>query len=64
MIAAMRIIGALCLLPVAAFCVFGFLATYEPIEGGALGWRVGYGAGIVTCTCAALRLLLKGGRSR
>ena len=60
----MRIIVPLCLLTLAAFCVFGFLATYEPMEGGALAWRVGYGVAIVTCTCAALRLLWKGSRSR
>ena len=60
-----QVIGlALGLLALAAFCVFGALATYEPMDGGALGWRVGYGAAIVTCTYAALRLLRKGSRSR
>ncbi len=34
---------------------FGFLATYEPVDG-ALGWRVGCGAAIVACLCGMLRL--------
>ena len=35
------IIGSLLLLAVAAFCVFGFLATFEP-TANALVFRVGY----------------------
>lgn len=58
----MKVVLALGLLAVAAFCVFGILATFEP--GTALGWRVGYGAALVACTYAALRLLRKGSRSR
>jgi hypothetical protein len=44
------------LLAIAAFCSFGFLATFEPVDG-ALGWRVGYGAAIIACLYGMLRLL-------
>ena len=60
----MRILLALGLFALAALCVVGFLATYEPLDGGALGWRIGYGAAMVTFTYAALRLLREGSRSR
>ena len=46
----MRVVLALGLLALAAFCAFGFLATYEPMDGGALGWRIGYGAALAACT--------------
>ncbi len=55
----MRVLLALVLLAIAAFCVFGFLATYEPVEG-ALLWRVGYGAAIIACLYGMLRLLRGG----
>lgn len=35
-----KILASLVLLAVAAFCVFGFLATFEP--PGSMGWRIGY----------------------
>jgi len=35
------IVGSVLLLAVAAFCVFGFLATFEPTDN-ALAFRVGY----------------------
>jgi hypothetical protein len=35
------IVGSLLLLAIAAFCVFGFLATFEPTDN-ALAFRVGY----------------------
>ena len=35
------IVGSVLLLAVAAFCVFGFLATFEPTDN-ALVFRVGY----------------------
>ena len=37
----LAIVGSLLLLPVAAFCVFGFLATFEPTNS-ALAFRIGY----------------------
>lgn len=35
------ILGSLVLLAVASFCVFGFLATFEPTSN-ALAFRIGY----------------------
>lgn len=35
------ILGSLLLLSVAAFCVFGFLATFEPTSN-AMAFRIGY----------------------
>jgi len=37
-----RILGALVLLAMALFCVFGFFASFEP--GNGLIWKVGYAA--------------------
>ena len=42
-----RAVVAFFLLGVAAFCIFGFLATYEP--PGFPGWRLIYGAASLTC---------------
>ena len=42
-----RIIGVLALLAIAAFCAFGFLASFEP--GNGWEWKLGYGA--VGCGC-------------
>ena len=38
------IIGSLILLPVAAFCVFGFMATFEPTDRTVefMAFRIGY----------------------
>ncbi len=38
------ILGSLLLLAVAAFCVFGFLATFEPTDNAAqfMAFRIGY----------------------
>ena len=39
-----RIVFALLLLSVAAFCVFGFLSSYEISDtSGRLPWQIGYG---------------------
>lgn len=35
------ILGSLLLLAVAAFCIFGFLATFEPTSN-AMAFRIGY----------------------
>lgn len=58
----MRVLLALGLLALAAFCALGISATLEPMEGGALGWRIGYGALLVACLYLALRLLRRGRR--
>ena len=58
------IIGSLVLLAVAAFCSFGFLATFEPTERTAqfIAFRIGYGVigvgsllGIVVLVSKSLR---------
>ena len=38
------IVGSLILLPIAAFCVFGFMATFEPTERTVefMAFRIGY----------------------
>ena len=38
-----RIILAVLLLAVATFCLFGFIATFEPSDRNLLVWRIGYG---------------------
>lgn len=49
-----RIILALALLGVAAFCAFGFLAPYEiPDASGRLPWQIGYGALGLVCLAGA-----------
>ncbi len=35
------VLGSLLLLAIAAFCVFGFLATFEPTSN-AMAFRIGY----------------------
>jgi hypothetical protein len=42
------IFGSLLLLAVAAFCVFGFLATFEPTDN-AIAFRIGYAVIGVGC---------------
>ncbi len=44
--------GSLLLLAVAAFCVFGFLATFEPTDN-ALAFRIGYTVIGVGCLVGA-----------
>lgn len=39
-----RVVLAVVLLGVVGYCVFGFLATLEPMNDSVLGWRIGYGA--------------------
>ncbi len=45
------IIGSLLLLAVAAFCVFGFLATFEPTDNTTqfIAFRIGYAIVGVCC---------------
>jgi hypothetical protein len=52
MMAVIRISGALALLGVAAFCLVGFLESFEP--GLFLAWRFGYAAvGLASVLAAA-----------
>ena len=54
-----RAVVALVLLAVAAFCVFGFLATFEPIDPEAqLIWRAVYGGVGLGCVAGAVWLIL------
>ncbi len=50
-----RTLGAFALLGIALFCVFGFLASFEP--GTGLPWQVGYGALSGGCLIGAVALL-------
>jgi len=60
-----RVIRAICLLTILLFCVFGFLATFEPLEGGKhLLWRIGYGLGGVACIVAIAFVFRREFRSR
>jgi len=53
-----RIIGALALLAITGFCVFGFLATYEYSEAAKrLPWQIGYGAIGLVCLSGAVIVL-------
>ena len=49
----MKLLLTLVCLAVAGFCVFGFMATFEPLEGtSVLAWRIGYGAaGLASLAC-------------
>jgi uncharacterized membrane protein len=49
-----RIVGAFMLLALALFCLFGFLASFEP--GNGLLWKAGYGA--LACGCFAMAVAL------
>jgi len=48
-------VGTLALLAIALFCVFGFLASFEP--GNGLAWKIGYGALGCICLTGAVALL-------
>lgn len=60
----LRALLALSCLGLATFCVFGFQATYEPMEGREpLIWRAGY-AGLGVASLVWGVQLLKAGRKR
>jgi hypothetical protein len=48
-----RFAVAVVLLCIAAFCVFGIVATYEPIQNPT-PWRIGYGLAIAACLCGVV----------
>ena len=50
-------LGALALLAVFAFCVFGFFASFEPMDSPALPWRIGYSVLGLLCLGGAFKLL-------
>ena len=51
-----KLLSALVLLAVAAFCGFGFLATFEP--PGSVGFRIVYALIGLACLSCAIWLLL------
>ncbi len=55
------ILGSVFLLAVAAFCVFGFMATFEPTDRTTefLAFRIGYAVIGVGCLVAVGVLLMK-----
>ncbi len=55
------ILGSLLLLAVAAFCVFGFLATFEPTDN-AFVFRVGYTVIGIGCVVGTGILFVNGAR--
>jgi hypothetical protein len=58
------IIGSLLLLAIAAFCAFGFLATFEPSDtpGMFMVFRIGYSVVGVACLVGTIALIVKGVR--
>jgi hypothetical protein len=52
-----RLAVALILLGVVAFCIVGFMATYEP--PGFPVWRLVYGVAGLTCLAGAARVLFR-----
>lgn len=52
-----RIISAMALLGITAFCIFGFMASFEPSETSRLPWQIGYGVAGVACIGGAVMLL-------
>lgn len=57
----LTIVMSLLLLAVAAFCLFGFLATFEPTDRPSqfLAFRVGYGVVGVGCLAGIVALVVK-----
>lgn len=55
------IIGSLILLPIAAFCVFGFTATFEPTSqpGVFMAFRVGYAVIGIGCLVGIVALIAR-----
>lgn len=56
------VIGSLLLLAIAAFCLFGFLATFEPSDtpGVFMAFRIGYAIGGVACLVGMIALIVIG----
>ena len=55
----MRVVGGLALLAIAAFCAFGFMATYEYSDSAErMPWQIGYGLAGFACTTLAMLCFL------
>jgi hypothetical protein len=59
---AARILLAMALLSLTAFCIVGFMAAYEPTQRSVWHWRIGYGATAVASLLAAVYLAYQGGK--
>ena len=59
------LVGLAVLLPLAACCGFGFLATFEPLDrpAEAMAFRAGYAAVGLACLGGALALVVRSRRS-
>ena len=55
--------GSLLLLAIAAFCAFGFMATFEP-TANALAFRIGYAVVGVGCLIGVVLLIVNALRRR
>lgn len=56
--AVLKIFAVLVLLSVAAFCIFGFLASYELPAAAAFPWQIGYGMAAAFCVVGVVLLCL------
>ena len=58
------VVGSILLLAVASFCLFGFLATFEPTDTPGMFWafRIGYAVVGIGCVVGAIALIVKGVR--
>ncbi len=55
------ILGVVVLLPIAAFCLFGFAATFEPTNRPGVFWafRIGYGVVGLGCLAGVVMLVAR-----
>lgn len=58
-----RFVASILALGCAAFCVFGFLASFEPSDVPNWPWQVAYGI-VGVSSLVSVFFLLKGGRQR
>ena len=52
----LRILAALAFLALAAFCLFGFMASFEPSDAPRWPWKIGYALAGIGAITASLRL--------
>jgi hypothetical protein len=58
MVLLLRLVGFVLLLPIVGFCVFGFLATFEPLPPAVQwSWRGIYAVIGLACLAGAVRLV-------
>ena len=60
----LTVVGSILLLAIVAFCLFGFLATFETTDrpGMFVAFRVGYAVVGISCLVGTIALILKGVR--